>query len=41
MTTPDQQLWTRRFLLLLGLVSLWRLLYLFIVPLDLGPDEAY
>jgi 4-amino-4-deoxy-L-arabinose transferase-like glycosyltransferase len=41
MTVPDQQLWTRRFLLLLGLVSLWRLLYLFIVPLDLGPDEAY
>jgi 4-amino-4-deoxy-L-arabinose transferase-like glycosyltransferase len=41
MPAPDQQLWTRRFFLLLGLVSLWRLFYLFIVPLDLGPDEAY
>jgi len=37
----ENRLWTRRFLLLLGLVTLWRLIYLFIVPLDLGPDEAY
>ncbi|WP_020674710.1 ArnT family glycosyltransferase [Geopsychrobacter electrodiphilus] len=33
--------WTRRALILLTAISLWRLLYLFIVPLDLGPDEAY
>lgn len=33
--------WNRRALILLTVVSLWRLLYLFIVPLDLGPDEAY
>lgn len=40
-TQAERALWNRRFLLLLVLVSLWRLVYLFIVPLDLGPDEAY
>ena len=37
----DTDLWSRRALILLTAISLWRLLYLFIVPLDLGPDEAY
>ena len=40
-TDVDNRLWTRRLLVLLALVTLWRLIYLFIVPLDLGPDEAY
>jgi len=40
-TAVADRLWTRRFLVLLGLITLWRLVYLFIVPLDLGPDEAY
>ncbi len=41
MTSTKIDPWSRRALLLLILVSCWRLLYLFIVPLDLGPDEAY
>lgn len=41
LTVVDHSAWTGRFLLLLALVSGWRLIYLFIVPLDLGPDEAY
>jgi len=41
MTNIQSDFWTRRALILLAAISLWRLLYLFIVPLDLGPDEAY
>ncbi len=41
MTEIQTDLWSRRALILLVTISLWRLLYLFIVPLDLGPDEAY
>ncbi|HKI50529.1 MAG TPA: glycosyltransferase family 39 protein, partial [Geothermobacteraceae bacterium] len=40
-TAVDERLWTRRLLILLALVSCWRLIYLYLVPLDLGPDEAY
>jgi len=41
MTKNQSDPWTQRALILLAAISLWRLLYLFIVPLDLGPDEAY
>ncbi len=41
MTDLKPPSWTRRTLILLTVVSAWRLCYLFIVPLDLGPDEAY
>lgn len=41
MTSIQTDPWSRRALILLAAISLWRLLYLFIVPLDLGPDEAY
>lgn len=33
--------WHLRFLVLLFAVLIWRLLYLWIAPLDLAPDEAY
>lgn len=35
------QAWEHRFFFLLGALSLWRILYVVIVPLDLVPDEAY
>ncbi len=41
MIKTKTDLWSRRALILLAVISGWRLLYLFIVPLDLGPDEAY
>jgi 4-amino-4-deoxy-L-arabinose transferase-like glycosyltransferase len=37
----SSDVWTRRFSILLASVSLWRLLFLVITPLDLVPDEAY
>jgi 4-amino-4-deoxy-L-arabinose transferase-like glycosyltransferase len=36
-----QQLWVRRFFILLGLVLVWRIIYIALVPLDLTPDESY
>ncbi len=33
--------WRQGFWLLLTLVTIWRIVYLFITPLDLVPDEAY
>jgi len=34
-------IWERRFLVLITGLFLWRLLFIYIVPLDLVPDEAY
>ena len=33
--------WNKRFLILLGLVALFRLVYLFVSPMSLAADEAY
>ena len=33
--------WNRIFYLMLGLVFIWRVVFLFVSPLDLAPDEAY
>ncbi len=37
----DESAWDRRFLAFLGILLLWRIIYLLITPLDLSPDEAY
>lgn len=38
---PGDVLWHKRFLTVLVCLTLWRLLYLCLAPLDLSPDEAY
>jgi len=37
----DESAWNRHFLVFWGVLFLWRVIYLFITPLDLSPDEAY
>ncbi len=36
-----ENLWARRFYLMLALILIWRIVYIAIAPLDLVPDESY